>query len=171
MICAGLADELVVAWADYRDGVSRIYHRRSPNGGSTWQGAVSGLPLLPAAMASPPNQHDFHPQLVSMPNGSIGCAFYEFGPKGSPAASPPLIDVVLAATTGTGTPFGRRATVTDRPWNPAVDAPLSHGDPRVTFIGDYFGLAGSPLGFFPFWTDTRTGIQEIFTARVAQYRR
>ena len=105
-----------------------------------------------------------------MPDGSVGCAFYEFGPKGNPPSGPSLTDVVVVATTGAGTPFSRRATVTDHPWDPTVDAPLSHGDPSVTFIGDYFGLAASSLGFFPFWTDTRTGIQEIFTARVAQHR-
>ncbi|HLZ69933.1 MAG TPA: sialidase family protein [Dehalococcoidia bacterium] len=170
VICAGLANELVVAWADYREGVSRVYYRRSANGGATWEGTAAGEPLLTGAVASPAGQHDFHPQLASMPDGAIGCAFYEFGAKGSPPAGLPRIDVVLAATTGSGTPFSRRALVTDQPWDPTVDAPLSHGDPWVTFIGDYFGLAASNLGFFPFWTDTRTGIQEIFTARVARHR-
>lgn len=170
MIAAGLGKELVVAWADFREGVSRIYHRRSNDGGTTWQGPASGTPLLPASLASLPSQHDFHPQLVSAPDGSIGCTFYEFGPKGSPAAGQPLIDVMMVATTGPATPFSQRATVTDRPWDPLVDAPLSHGDPKVTFIGDYYGLGGSSLGFYPFWTDTRTGIQEIFTARVSRHR-
>jgi hypothetical protein len=36
----------------------------------------------------------------------------------------------------------------------------------VTFIGDYFGLAATKNGFFPLWTDTRTGLQELFTADV-----
>ena len=170
MIAAGLGRELVVAWADYREGVSRIYHRRSADGGRTWQGPASGTPLLPASLASPANQHDFHPQLVAAPDGAIGCTFYEFGPKGNPPSGHPLIDVIMTATTGPGTPFSKRATVTDRPWDPLIDAPLSHGDPKVTFIGDYYGLAGSSLGFYPFWTDTRTGIQEIFTARVSRHR-
>jgi hypothetical protein len=64
-------------------------------------------------------------------------------------------------------------TVTDQPWDPTVDAPVvGLGTPFVPvapatkFIGDYFGFAAGPTGFFPFWTDTRTGIQEIFTSRV-----
>jgi hypothetical protein len=73
--------------------------------------------------------------------------------------------VVLCVSTDDGGTFPDRVDVTDMPWNPAVDAPLAHGGP-VTFIGDYFGLAASPLGFFPFWTDTRTGVQEIFTSRL-----
>ncbi len=58
-------------------------------------------------------------------------------------------------------------TVTDQPWDPSIDAPFADANPNVTFIGDYFGLAASAqFGWFPFWTDTRTGIQEIWTARV-----
>jgi hypothetical protein len=69
-------------------------------------------------------------------------------------------------STDNGQTFSERVTVTENPWDAAVDAPFSHGDPQVTFIGEYFGLDASTLGFFPLWTDTRTGIQEIFTAKV-----
>jgi len=34
------------------------------------------------------------------------------------------------------------------------------------FIGDYQGLAADNLFVHPFWNDTRTGLQEIFTAAV-----
>ena len=142
--------------------MSRIYCRHSSNGGANWQGSAPGQPLLPGYLGSAANQHDFHPQLASTPAGQIACAFYEFGPKGGGS---PLIDVVMAFSYDGGASFTRRDKVTDRPWDPAVDAPLSHGDPTTTFIGEYFGLTGSPLGFFPLWTDTRTGIQEMFTAR------
>jgi hypothetical protein len=74
--------------------------------------------------------------------------------------------VVLALSFDDGRSFTHGTIVTDRPWDPAIDAPLSHGDPNTTFIGDYFGLAVSSFGYFPFWTDTRTGVQEIFTSRV-----
>jgi hypothetical protein len=168
-ICTGAGDKLIVAWPDLREGVSRIYYRRSNNGGNTWHGPVSGQPLLTGkSIISARNQHDFCPQLISAPGGEIGCAFYEIGPKGHGTATslPLLIDVVFAFSIDNGESFGQRVTVTDYPWDPAVDAPLSHGNPNVTFIGDYFGLDASTLGFFPLWTDTRTGIQEIFSARV-----
>jgi len=162
----GSGGNVIVAWADYREGKSRIYYRRSTNGGGTWQGPASGQPLLTGAVASASAQHDFHPQLASLPSGEIGCAFYEFGPRGRGEFPANLIDTILALSTNGGQTFGERAIVTDAPWDPAIDAPWSHGDPNVTFIGDYFGLAANRLGFFPAWTDTRTGIQEIFTARV-----
>jgi len=158
----GTGQTLLVAWADYRDGVSRIYYRRSTDGGATWLGPASGEPLL-APWRTAADQHDFHPQLATRPSGEIACAFYEFGPKWSGA--PSWINVLLATSHNSGATFSELERVSNVPWDPAVDAPLSHGDPSTTFIGEYFGLAASSRGFFPFWTDTRTGIQEIFSGR------
>src|SRR5262249_36422586 len=163
--CAGSGNNVIFAWADGREVIggqrqSRIYYRHSTDGGSTWQGPTSGQPLLTGAIAA--NLHHFHPQIISDPNGVIGCAFYEFGPK----PTTPLIDVIIAQSLDGGATFNPGFTITDGPWDPSVDAPLSHGDPNVTFIGDYFGLDASVKGFFPLWTDTRTGIQELWTAIV-----
>ncbi len=74
-----------------------------------------------------------------------------------------LIDVGTCVSYNSGVSFSNYGIVTDYPWDPAVDAPLSHGDPNVTFIGDYFGLDANQNGFYPLWTDTRTSIQELFT--------
>jgi hypothetical protein len=157
-ICAGLASVVTVAWADYRDGVSRIYYRRSLDGSATWDGPGSGQLMI----ASGTKLHDFHPQLAVNQVGTILCSFYEFGPM--PTQN--LINVMAAVSGDLASSFGYRVTVTDQPWDPAVNAPRSHGKATTTFIGDYFGLAASPDGYFPFWTDTRTGIQEIFCTRV-----
>jgi hypothetical protein len=101
----------------------------------------------------------------------LGCAFYEFGPK----PGTPLIDVIFAQSLDSGatfTPF----MVTDQPWNPTVDAPWAHHadstpiDSSVTFIGDYFGIDASNEGFYPLWTDTRTGVQELWTTIVPERR-
>ena len=108
------------------------------------------------------NQQHFHPQIVTAPNGAIGCVFYEFGPK----PTTPLIDVVVARSFDQGVTFGA-TTVTDQPWDPTVDAPWSHGDHNVTFIGDYMGFDASADGFRPVWTDTRTGIQELWTTSIS----
>jgi hypothetical protein len=172
--CTGctVGDNIVVfAWADYREGISRIYYRRSLDGGNAWEGPASGQPLLADNnVLSISDQQDFHPQLISTPSGEIGCAFYEFGPKGRSGRPPvwenSLIDVVMAFSLDNGKTFSDRLNVTECPWDPNIGAPLSHGDPDVTFIGEYFGLDASSLGFFPLWTDTRTGMQEIYTARV-----
>jgi hypothetical protein len=154
---AGAGGTVALSWADYREGVSRIYYAYSHNHGATWLNAASGQRLLAGSGAG---EHDFHAQIAAMPNGRIGCAFYEFGPKWG--GGPPLIDVQLAESDDNAVSFSRRERVTDRAWDPKIDAPLSHGDVATTFIGDYFGLDASANGFGVFWTDTRTGVQEMF---------
>jgi hypothetical protein len=163
---AGSGNVVMFAWPDYRDGVARIYYRRSTNAGATWQGPANGQLLLTGTVASAANQHEFQPQMAATPTGEIGCTFYYFGPK-TTGATTSLIDVQLAVSTNNGNSFPNRVTVSEAAWDPSVDAPWAHGNPNVTFIGDYFGLGVSKLGFFPFWTDTRTGVQEIYTARIA----
>lgn len=163
--CCGTGNRIYCAWPDYREGVARIYYRRSGNGGNSWQGAGSGDPLLTGAVASAVGQHDFMPQMVCTASGEVGCSFYEFGPHGGGEFPPDLIDVILAVSTNNGSSFADRVTVTDSPWDPNVDPVTDEFGNH--FIGDYFGLDASRLGFFPFWTDTRTGVQEIFTSRIS----
>ena len=151
-VCCGTGNNVVVAWADYRENVSRIYYRNSTNGGSTWSGAASGKPLLTGAVVSGGAMHDFHPQLASTPDGTVGCAFYEFGPTGGGEFPASLINVFLAASTDSGATFPNRALVTDQPWDPTVDAPLSHGDPTTTLDkGSALVLAvpDAQVGFSP----------------------
>jgi hypothetical protein len=157
---------VIVVWADAREGVSRIYYRHSPDGGANWDGPLSGQALLTGTLASGDSMQDFHPAVATTPDGRVGCVFYEYGPISSPGG-PNLINVFLAISSDQGATFTDRITITDQPWDPSLDAPNVYENgvaQNDTFIGDYFGLAASELGFFPFWTDTRTGIQEIWTA-------
>jgi hypothetical protein len=154
---------VTVAWEDFREGVGRIYCAQSSNGGSSWSTGASGRPLIGSPI--PTTFHHFLPQLITDPGGVIGCAFYEFGPK--PTAL--RIDVMMAESYDGGATF-TYFTVTDQPWDPTVDAPWAHGTSSVTFIGDYFGIDASNAGFYPLWTDTRTGIQELWTAIVPERR-
>lgn len=157
--CAGHGGALVVAWADMREGRSRIYFRRSNDAGVTWEGAESGQSLLPQVGYG--DTHCFHPQIVSTTaTGVIGCAFYAFGQWQGPRE---LIHVQLAASWDDGATFSQFVTVTDQPWDPLVNAPWSHGDPNVHFIGEYFGLDAGDEDFTLLWTDTRTGVQELWS--------
>ena len=169
--CVGYRDQIMVAWADGRETdaagapVSRIYYRRATDGGLRWEGSETGSPLLVNNASLLPTMHHFHPQIINRPNSNqIACSFYEYGPK---AGGRMLVDTIIAYSSDDGASFGTGGIVTDTPWDPLVDAPWSDGDPQVDFIGDYFGLDASNVGFYPFWTDTRTGIQEIFTAIVS----
>jgi hypothetical protein len=156
----------IIAWADARKSFTRIYYRTRSDDG-TWLGDDSGQPLLSTIgfSDSTPVQH-FHPQLAVTPGGIVGCAFYEFG-KGSDGIF--RIDVRLASTAIFTQNFFFLVTVTDQPWDPLVDAPFSHENPAVTFIGEYFGLDVSGDDFCVLWTDTRTLHQELWFARVATW--
>lgn len=154
--CIAAGKNVVLAWADYREGVSRIYFRIGMNSGTTWTGLPGGQPLLIAY--GQPGEHHFHPQLSTAGDSAVGCAFYEFGLKQGQY----LIDTKATFSCDDAAGFNDPINVTDRPWDPAVNAPWSHGDMNVTFIGEYFGFDASHDWFAVVWTDTRTGVQELF---------
>jgi hypothetical protein len=165
---AGAGQRVIAAWSDFRDGVARIYSALSTDGGNSWLTGFSGKPLLPLAHIPPDEQH-FHPQIVIDSQGTVGCAFYRMKPSGTDMS----IDVILAQSSDGGLTFPDVRVVTDRGWDPETDAPWTRGDKTFTFIGDYFGLDASCFGFHPLWTDTRTGIQELWTDivyRVIRFR-
>ena len=160
----------IVAWADARGSFTRIFYRiRSDEG--VGLGDDSGTPLLGdmGFSDSIPVQH-FHPQLAVTSAGIIGCAFYEFG-EGNDGIF--RIDVKLASTAVFSKGFFFLAMVTEKPWDPLIDAPFSHEDPAVTSlanIGEYFGLDVSSDDFCVLWADTRTLHQELWFARVATWQ-
>lgn len=160
--CALLpGNRFIVAWADMREGVARIYYRIADNSGETWIGPANGQQLLPWLPANNELYH-FHPQLIATDSGMVGLAFYEFGQKGGGYK----IDTRIAGSLTQGDSFDYLTNVTDQPWDPAVNAPLSHGQSNETFIGEYFGLDADNNSFGVVWTDTRTGVQELFYDRV-----
>lgn len=153
--CA-IGNRFLVAWSDMREGYARIYYHYSDDAGVTWA-ASSGQPLWPSLSPSSA-VHQFHPQIIADGNGVVACAFYEFGQT---QAGYRIKTRIMGSFDG-GTSFGLPADVSDSPWDPAVNAPLAHGNPNDTFIGEYFGLDAAQDGFAVIWTDTRTGVQELF---------
>jgi len=159
--CALEGNRYVIAWPDVREGAARIYYRVATNSGATWTGPAAGQPLLPGYTGAA--MHHFMPQIIATKNGVLGCAFYEFGLKNGKY----LIDLMATASFDDGASFGNAVTITGQPWDPAVDAPWSHGESALTFIGDYFGMDAGPDSFGVLWTDTRTGVQELFFDHLA----
>lgn len=112
-------------WADDREGRCRIYGRRSLDGGRTWQGPPSGEPLVREPGSC---QHEFQPHLILAKGGEILCAFYEYGPKIS--GGDLLVDLAMVVSYDRGATFGNRMVLSERPWDPAEDKPLSRGATR-----------------------------------------
>jgi hypothetical protein len=159
-VCA-VGPLVAIAWPDLREGATRIYYARSIDAGATWTTGSSGQPLLTQSIST--NLQHFHPQIRVDPNGVFACTYYEYGPK----PSKDLIDVVISQSFDHALSFDY-FIITDQPWDPSLDAPQAEAYPHTTFIGDYFGLDANSQAFLPLWTDTRTGIQELWTAIVPE---
>ena len=123
--CIAADGVALCVWADDREGRARIYRRRSLDGGQTWLGLAGGEPLIDGAGSG---QHEFQPHLIVTAGGEICCAFYEYGPK-TPGGDL-LVDLAMAVSYDRGATFAGRTVLSERPWDPAVDRPLSRGATR-----------------------------------------
>jgi hypothetical protein len=123
--CIAADGVALCVWADDREGRARIYRRRSLDGGRTWEGPLAGEPLVSGAESG---QHEFQPHLIVTADGEICCAFYEYGPK-TPGGDL-LVDLAMAVSYDRGATFASRMVLSERPWDPAVDQPLSRGATR-----------------------------------------
>ncbi|HTQ56429.1 MAG TPA: exo-alpha-sialidase [Bryobacteraceae bacterium] len=115
----------ICVWADDREGRSRIYCRRSADGGRTWDGPPGGEPLVHHDTSG---QHEFQPHLIPTPAGEICCAFYEYGPKAPGGAQ--LVDLAMAVSYDRGATFSSRMVLSEQPWDPALEKPMSRAATR-----------------------------------------
>jgi hypothetical protein len=114
--CLSPGGVALCAWADDREGRSRIYCRRSTDSGRTWQGPPAGAPLV---RDSAHGQHEFQPQLLVTPRGEICCAFYEYRPRA--ARGEPMVDLMMAVSYDGGATFQARMVLSEQPWDPSLD--------------------------------------------------
>jgi hypothetical protein len=150
---------LYVTWSDKRTGDADILFSVSRDEGQTWS-----PPLRVNDDTTSVNANQFQPQLAVAPNGVVTISFFDTRRD----SRHHLIDVYLAQSVDDGASFRPTLRVTTQSWNPSVDAPVDGGG--LQFIGDYQGLAVNDRFAYPFWNDTRTGSQEIFTALVPSAR-
>lgn len=146
---------LYLAWADKRNGTADVFFASSKDGGATWSPSIRVNDD-----ASHTGSYHFQPQLAVAPGGVVTICWFDT--RNDPQHR--LIDVYLAQSSDSGASFLPNVRVTTTSWDPAVDAPVDGGGAQ--FIGDYQGLAADDQFVHPFWNDTRTGAQEIFTAAV-----
>lgn len=153
--CDPRTGQLYITWSDKGPRDADILLSTSTDHGQTWSAPlrVNDDPLDDGV-------NQFQPQLAVAPDGVVSISFFDtrLDPRHR------FIDIFLAQSTNHGTSFLKNIRVTTQTWDPAVDAPIdSYGQ---QFIGDYQGLAADNAFVHPFWNDTRTGKQEIFTAAV-----
>ncbi|HLX59383.1 MAG TPA: sialidase family protein [Ktedonobacteraceae bacterium] len=153
--CDPQTGQLYITWSDKGTGDADILFSTSRGHGQTWS---APLRVNDDALRNGANQ--FQPQMAVAPDGVISISFFDT--RLDPSHK--LIDVYLAQSIDHGATFLKNMRVTTQSWDPAVDAPVDGYGSQ--FIGDYQGLAADNRFAHPFWNDTRTGAQEIFTAAV-----
>jgi len=157
--CDPTTGQLYLTWADKATGDADILLATSRDEGQTWSRPlrVNDDPVRDGA-------NQFQPQLAVAPDGVVSVSFFDS--RIDPTHR--LLDVFLAQSTDHAASFRSNVRVTTSSFDPAVGAPIdSYGN---QFIGDYQGLAADDSFAHPFWNDTRTGRQEIFTAAVPSAR-
>jgi hypothetical protein len=153
--CDPKTGQLYITWSDKGKRDADILFSTSKDNGQTWSAPirVNDDPIGDGA-------NQFQPQIAVAPNGVVSISFFDtrLDPQHK------LIDVFLAQSVDHGQSFLKNVRVTTQSWDPAVKAPIDEYGNQ--FIGDYQGLAADNAFVHPFWNDTRTGDQEIFTAAV-----
>lgn len=160
LACDPRTGQLYITWADESSGDADILFSTSTDRGRTW----TSLPMRVNDDLSGNGVNQFQPQIAVAPDGVVSITFFDT--RMDPRRR--FIDVFLAQSTDRGASFLPNLRVTTQSWDPAVGAPVDENG--LQFIGDYQGLSADDLFVHPFWNDTRTGRQEIFTAAVPSAR-
>ncbi|MBA3825930.1 MAG: exo-alpha-sialidase [Ktedonobacterales bacterium] len=148
--------QLYIAWTEEQQQDANIVLATSMDGGKTWSAPVR-------VNDDPAGRGAIHiqPQLAVAPNGVVSVAFFD----ARLSLTPHLLDVFVAQSIDHGRSFLPNLRVTTQTWDTNIDEPKDQQGGNG-FIGDYQGLAATNDFVYPFWNDTRTGAQEIFTAAV-----
>jgi hypothetical protein len=153
--CDPQTGQLYIAWANLTGADSEILFSTSSDEGQSWS-----VPERVNDDAIGDGAEHFQPQMAVASDGVISISFFDT--RLDPHHR--LVDVFLAQSIDHGLSFLPNVRVTTQSFDPAVGAPVNSSGSQ--FIGDYQGLAADNLFVHPFWNDTRTGQQEIFTAAI-----
>lgn len=140
-----------VAWYGWQTVPSPnadILLSRSTDDGATWS-----APLRVNDDGTAADQ--IYPWLDVDPNGNCNVMFYDR--RDDPGNY--LIHTYVARSSDGGASFFRNQRVSDVAWDHA-------GDFGGQFIGDYNGMACSAAAVHPFWTDARSGKQDVYVDAV-----
>ena len=153
--CDPRTGQLYLAWADKGKRDADILLTTSTDHGRTWSAVTRVNDDSPQNGAN-----QFQPQMAVAPDGVVSVSFFDTRED----SQHKLLDVYLSQSIDHGTSFLANVRVTSQSWDPAAKAPTDENG--LQFIGDYQGLAADNAFAHPFWNDTRTGDQQIFTAAV-----
>jgi hypothetical protein len=137
-----------------------IVHSR--DGGNTWSPAV----LLSDGPRGP-YKYYFQPNIAVAPNGRIDASWYDTRFNTSTDTNQVTYDFFYSYSVDGAATFAANSRVTDvssvKVTYCATQSPCGQ---RVLY--EYTGLASDANRVFPLWTDLRTGMSRLFTARIWQ---
>jgi hypothetical protein len=174
-------DRIYAAWNDYRSGRSRILIAHSSDAGKSWSTPYAVDDNYARVQGVGPD--DFMPTLAVNNAGVVAMMWYDRRDSSDDLGWWPRFSVSLDG----GDSFSNSVRLSERPYTLPPDAKIPLFGPlrglvgsdshqvgqifmaRESFQGgDYSGMAADAAGVFhPFWVDDRTGIQQLWTARVA----
>ena len=170
-------DRLYMLWGEASAGHYHLNFSYSTDRGSTWSQAIEvGAPT--------PEANQFRPAMAVNGEGVVGVSWFDTRDSNEGRH---YNEYFAVSTDGGGTFMApRRVSNADSPLDvqgnsilkPTIDSPRTAADGSISFSfmttggrfpdsGDYMGLAADADGVFhPFWSDTRTGSSQAWTARV-----
>jgi hypothetical protein len=153
-------DRLYAVWEAYDGTRGRVMLSASADKGLTWSEPV---PVSDGADAGAAGRYRgaSMPAVAVNPNGVVGVSWYD---TRDAAGADPGWDVRFAVSRDGGTTWGPSVRVSEK--SSALTGAMAKKLGRV-WRGDTAGLAaGADGAFHPLWIDTRTGVPQVWTARV-----
>ncbi|MDP9367255.1 MAG: glycoside hydrolase [Chloroflexota bacterium] len=144
--------DLVVVWNDDRNGNVNIWLSRSTDGGASFSEPIHVNDIA--------RGDQFQPSLAIAAGGTVVVSWFDR--RADPENR--LADVYIARSTDGGRRFGPAVRVSTQQFDPSLAAPPAPSG--NLFFGDYQGLAITGETVIPFWNDPRTGLQQIWSARI-----
>jgi uncharacterized repeat protein (TIGR01451 family) len=99
---------------------------------------------------------------VDPTDGEIDIVWYDDRDDPNRTDGTPLVNLYFASSTDSGLSFSRNLRVSTQSSNTTAD----FGAGANAFFGDYNGIAARGGVAFPFWTDSRTGSQDVMITQV-----
>jgi hypothetical protein len=152
------ANRIYAVWAEdpVADDDSDVMFARSTDGGNTWSAPIRiNDDINPIG--------DFHSQFfpwmaVDPSTCEISIVWYDDRDDDNRSDLTPLVNLYFASSKDGGLSFSANVRISNPSSNPLVQF--------GGFFGDYNGIDARGGVAFPFWTDSRTGDQDVMTASV-----
>ncbi len=144
-----LTGDLVVVWNDQLFGDPDILSIRSTDGGANWSAPVR-------VNDDAGGEDQFFPWVAIDESGVVHVVWYDQRQNGSD------IDVYLAHSLDGGVSYEPNVRITGASFTPIL--PWESG--AANFIGDYNAVTAAAGEIYPFYQDSRAGVQDVYVSVV-----